>query len=203
MEQEKAIKMTDKDIMASKRVAYCAGMSPEDYKTAKSFFPESTLIDFHNYKATYNAVVEGDCDVAIVPIEKSFAGEVSQVIELLFSGELFINKTVTVDSGKDTIRYAVLSRVETKPAEAANTRFMMMFTVRDETGCLAKAINTISSYGYNMSIMRSRHMKDLPWHYYFYAEAVGDDTTSNGVQMLAAMKDACQSLKVLGRYNAD
>ena len=44
-----------------------------------------------DFKAAYNAVVDGECDVAVLPIENSYAGEVGQTIDLIFSGGLYIN----------------------------------------------------------------------------------------------------------------
>ena len=37
------------------------------------------------------AVVSGECDCAVLPIENSYAGEVGQVTDMLFSGTLYIN----------------------------------------------------------------------------------------------------------------
>ena len=36
-------------------------------------------------------MVSGECDVAVLPIENSYAGEVGQTIDLMFAGGLFIN----------------------------------------------------------------------------------------------------------------
>lgn len=183
----------------AKNVAYCVGMDPKDYAAARSVFPDATMMDFQTYDKTYEAVANGECDVAVVPFEKSFSGEVGHVLDLLFAGDLKVCHAFGFDNGMEVVRYAVISREEVKP-EDGDLWFLMMFTVKDETGSLAKAINIISSYGYNMRILRSRPMKDLPWHYYFYCEAQGDDTTENGKQMLAVMQAACPSVKVLGRY---
>ena len=80
--------------------------------------------------------------------------------------------------------------------------FLLLFTVKDEVGGLAKAINVISAYGFNMRVLRSRPMKNLPWHYYFYAEVEGDDTSENGARMLSALSAACPDMKIAGRYSA-
>ena len=45
-------------------------------------------------------------------------------------------------------------------------------------------------------------MKDLPWHYYFYAEVEGDDSSENGKRMISALRGTCPGLKVVGRYTA-
>ena len=178
-------------------------MDPRDYTVAGNAFPGRTRVAFPNYAKTYQAVVDGECDVCVIPFEKSNSGEIGKVLDMMFAGDLFINKVVTVENESDTVRYAIMSRVEndTVPAGADN-RFMIMFTVKDEPGSLAKAISTLSSYGHNMSIMRSRHMPDLPWNYYFYAEAEGDVTTADGKKMFEDMKKVCQSVKMLGCYEA-
>lgn len=58
---------------------------------AGRIFPESNLVSCRDFKAAYDSVVNGECDAAILPIENSYAGEVGQTIDLIFSGSLFIN----------------------------------------------------------------------------------------------------------------
>lgn len=196
-----ASKSFQKTVMSGQRVAYCGGMDPKDYSVAGDAFPGATRVAYPNYPATYQAVVDGDCDVCVIPLEKSNAGEIGQVLDMMFEGDLFINKMVTVENDDYTVRYAIMSRVENETVrEGADNRFMMMFTVKDEPGALAKAINALSAYGHNMSIMRSRHMRDLPWNYYFYVEAEGDITTETGKKLFDDMKASCQTVKSLGCY---
>ena len=45
-------------------------------------------------------------------------------------------------------------------------------------------------------------MKNLPWHYYFYAEVEGDDRSAEGRGMISALRGVCPSLKVAGHYTA-
>lgn len=187
--------------ISGQRIAYCGGMDPRDYSVAGSVFPGRTRVAYSNYPKTYQAVVDGECDVCVIPFEKSNTGEIGQVLDMMLSGDLFINKVVTVENDTYTVRYAVMSRVENESVpEGKDNRFMLMFTVKDEPGALAKAVTTLSSYGHNMSIMRSRHMPDLPWNYYFYAEAEGDVTTESGKKLFEDMKAVCQSVKSLGCY---
>ena len=196
-----ASKRLQNTMMSGQRIAYCGGMDPKDYSVAGEAFPGRTRVAYPNYAATYKAVVDGECDVCVIPFEKSNSGEIGQVLDMMFNGDLFINKVVTVENSSNTVRYAIMSRVENDTVPAGkDARFMMMFTVKDEPGSLAKAINTLSSYGHNMSIMRSRHMPDLPWNYYFYAEAEGDITTADGKKMVEDMKAVCQFAKSLGCY---
>lgn len=196
-----ASKSFQKTVMSGQRIAYCGGMDPKDYSVAGDAFPGATRVAYPNYPETYQAVVDGECDICVIPFEKSNAGEIGQVLDMMFEGDLFINKIVTAENGDYTVRYAIMSRAENETVmPGADNRFMMMFTVKDEPGALARAINALSAYGHNMSIMRSRHMKDLPWNYYFYVEAEGDVTTETGRKMFEDMKSACQTVKFLGCY---
>ena len=48
-------------------------------------------MSYRDFKSAYDSVVNGEADVAVLPIENSYAGEVGQTIDLIFSGGLFIN----------------------------------------------------------------------------------------------------------------
>ena len=54
-------------------------------------FPEAERIPYKCFADAYHAVSAGECDLAVLPIENSFAGEVGQVADLMFDGDLFIN----------------------------------------------------------------------------------------------------------------
>ncbi len=58
---------------------------------AGRIFPEGTRVSYSDFKAAYDSVVKGESDVAVLPIENSYAGEVGQTMDLIFSGSLFIN----------------------------------------------------------------------------------------------------------------
>lgn len=255
---------------------------------AAKIFPDAARVPYADFASAYAAVENGDCDVAVLPVENSTAGEVGAVIDLMFSGSLVVTgmyglnithhlmgkpgarpediRTVishpqalaqcdgyitahhfkpvqevntalaarTVSEGDDptvaaiaseetaslygltildrnvndvgmnTTRFVVLSRVANLEHENGK-HFILTFTVRNEAGFLAKAVNVIGDFGYNMRCLRSRPMKELLWQYYFYVELEGDLESENGKQMLEALADYCERLKVLGsfRYPAE
>ena len=91
-----------KDVMAISRayqyrmqnglkVAYSGVEGAFAHIAAGRIFPESNRTSCKDFKAAYDAVVSGECDVAVLPIENSYAGEVGQTMDLIFSGPLFIN----------------------------------------------------------------------------------------------------------------
>lgn len=189
-------------LLEGQRIAYCGDEDSADYRAVRQEFPTGICVSYGSYEEAYAAVARGDCDTAVLPFENSYGEEVGRVVDLLFSGELFVNGAFSDTEEQSSARYIVLSATE-RSLDHSNgrTAFLLMFTVKDETGGLAKAINVISAYDYNMRIMRSRPMHDLPWNYYFYAEALGDDTSDNGQRMLNAMRVVCPSVKVAGRYS--
>ncbi|MBQ9068721.1 MAG: chorismate mutase [Eggerthellaceae bacterium] len=272
-------------LMDGQRVAYSGVEGAFAHIAAKRIFPDGATLAYPTFEDAYESVVAGECDLAVLPVENSRAGEVAQVLDLLLAGPLFVNgmyslavvqnllgvpgstlegvRTVVSHQqalsqcrayirahGFDTItaantavaarqiaqagdasvaaiaseqtavlygldvldhdinedksnitRFAVLSRVESTVAQKNDAgAFILMFTVRDEAGGLAKAGNVVSAYGFNMKVLRSRPVPDLPWHYYFYVEAQGSDLSEDGQKMIAALKGACPMVKVVGRY---
>lgn len=73
------------------RVAYSGVEGAFAHIAAGRIFPEGKCVSHSDFKAAYNSVVTGECDVAVLPIENSYAGEVGQTLDLIFSGTLYIN----------------------------------------------------------------------------------------------------------------
>ncbi len=73
------------------KVAYSGVEGAFAHIAAGRIFQNAKRISHSDFKAAYDAVLKGDCDVAVLPIENSYAGEVGQTIDLIFSGGLFIN----------------------------------------------------------------------------------------------------------------
>ena len=73
------------------KVAYSGVEGAFAHIAAGRIFPESSRVSCRDFKAAYDAVLHGECDVAVLPIENSYAGEVGQTIDLIFSGTLYIN----------------------------------------------------------------------------------------------------------------
>ena len=182
------------------RIAYCAGMDPEDYKAASTVAEGAARIDFPNYDKTYEAVVSGDCDACVLPFERSRSGMVPYVMDMFYKGDLSIVKVFKWEANDEVARYAVLSRKENESACEDGSRFMMIFTVKNVQGSLVKAINAISSNGFNIRFLHTRPLNYEEWGYYFYTECDGDDKSAEGQKMLADLNAVCETLKFVGRY---
>ena len=188
------------ELLNVKRIAYCAGMDPEDYKAASFIAPDAVRVDCTNYEKTYEAVVSGDCDACVLPFERSRSGMVPFVMDMFYKGDLSIIKVFKWEANNEVARYAVLSRKENDSACEEGSRFMMIFTVKNVQGSLVKAINAISSNGFNIRFLHTRPLSYEEWGYYFYTECDGDDKSAEGQKMLADLNAVCETLKFVGRY---
>lgn len=267
------------------KVAYSGIEGAFGHIAANKLFQDAEKIAYPDFEGAYNSVVAGTCDVAVLPLENSYAGEVGQVTDLLFSGPLYINGTIalpvtqdllglegaTVDtvkkvvshpqalaqcdafiqehgyeqmsydntalaaqyvaklqdpsvaaiasaesaecyglkvlaerinrSGVNTTRFAVLARSEDRNiCRSHGAHFALMFTVKNEAGSLARALNIIGAHGFNMRTLRSRPMKELLWQYYFYVEAEGNIHGYEGKCMLEELNVCCDKIKCVGSF---
>ena len=249
-------------------------------------FPEAEAVGFSDFADAYRACEGGACDAVVLPIENSYAGEVSAVTDLMFSGSLYVNQVVEVEAVQNllgcpgatregirevvshpqalsqcasyirergyvthgchntaaaaklvaekndptvaaiaseecaklyslevldrrinaasvnTTRFAAFSRSlnPDPPRRNMDRHFILMFTVKNEAGSLAKTLNIIGAHGYNMSCLRSRPMKELMWNYYFYIELDGNVDTSEGRSMMLELGTICDKLKLVGAF---
>lgn len=120
------------------------------------------------------------------------------------AGKLFglnvLEKNVNL-SKTNTTRFLVCTRknnLEVK--DEKSIRSILIFTVRNETGALASAIDIISKHNYNMVTLRSRPMKQHLWQYYFYVEFEGNINSEDGKNMLKDLTVSCDKIKVVGTY---
>ncbi len=78
-------------LLKGMRVAYSGVEGAFAHIAAKQVYPTGQAISYRSFEDAYHAVENGECHCAVLPIENSFAGEVGQVIDLLFSGSLHIS----------------------------------------------------------------------------------------------------------------
>ena len=78
-------------ILEGVRVAYCGTEGAFAHIAACKIFPKAAKIPYTSFKKAYEAVENGECNCAVLPVENSFAGDVDQINDLMFSGNLFVN----------------------------------------------------------------------------------------------------------------
>ncbi len=131
--------------------------------------------------------------------DKSTAAIASGEAARIFGLEV-LEKNIN-QSRSNTTRFAVLTRSPRKYGGAEmGVHTILLFTVRNEAGALARAIDIIGKHGFNMRSLRSRPMKELLWQYYFYVEAEGNIYTDEGKKMMLELEKYCDRLKAVGTY---
>lgn len=78
-------------MMEGLKVAYCGTEGAFAHIAACHLFPTAEKVAFSSFKKAYDAVEAGECDCAMLPVENSFAGDVDQVNDLMFTGNLHVN----------------------------------------------------------------------------------------------------------------
>ena len=73
------------------KIAYSGVEGAFAHIAAGRIFPQGNRVSYSDFKAAYDSVLNGESDVAVLPIENSYAGEVGQTMDLIFSGCLYIN----------------------------------------------------------------------------------------------------------------
>lgn len=99
-------------------------------------------------------------------------------------------------STENTTRFIVIH----KELKEEGNMFQMLFTVKNETGMLANAMNCIAKYEFNMKSIKSRAILNQPWSYYFHVEIEGELKSERASKMLAELNENCSEVKILGAY---
>lgn len=271
-----------------KTVAYYGIEGAFTHTAAERICPNAKKISCKSFEEAYEKVENGECEAAVLPIENSFAGEVGQVSDLMFKGNLYINGVYELQvcqnllgvpgSSLDTIKtvlshqqaldqcaeylfdHGINSRAFDNTAVAAKevadindisigavasaetaelygleviaeninksannitkfalfskdfhydnndetfSSFIMMFTVHNGPGTLAKPLTVLGDYGYSMRVIRSRPVKHINWTYYFYAEVEGKISSENGEKMIKDFENCCTFCKIIGTYKPE
>ena len=272
-------------LMEGMKVAFSGTEGAFAHIAASKLYPTAEKVAFGDFAEAYRAVEKGECDVAVLPVENSYNGEVGQVTDLMFSGSLYVNGMFDLPVTQDLLakpgtkiedirevvshpqafgqcakyierhgftrhefantalaarwvaengdgfvaaigsreaaeifglevldhdinenrsnstRFAIFSRVSNKRiAKDGGVHSILLFTVRNEAGALAQAIDVIGHHGFNMRTLRSRPMKELLWEYYFYVELEGNIQSEKGGMLMEALGEFCDRLKFAGTY---
>jgi len=85
------------------KVAYSGVPGAFAYIAAMRLYPGAELIALSDFEQAYRACERGEADVAVLPFENSFSGEVSSVTDLMFSGTLYVNQVIEVEAEQNLL----------------------------------------------------------------------------------------------------
>ena len=78
-------------LMEGQRVAYSGVPGAFAHIASARIFPDAVCVPYGNFKEAYDSVLNSDCDLAVLPIENSVNGDVTQVMDMAYSGKLYIS----------------------------------------------------------------------------------------------------------------
>lgn len=90
-------------LLQGMKVAYSGVKGAFAYNAAKKMFPDATYVSYLSFNDAYKACEKGECDVCVLPLENSYAGEVGVVMDLMFSGSLYINQVYELEVNHNLI----------------------------------------------------------------------------------------------------
>lgn len=131
--------------------------------------------------------------------DKSIASIGSEESAPLYN--LDVLETEINSNDQNTTRFLVFSN--NPPAaqnQAKDAIFIVMFTVKNIPGSLAKAVQAFGDAGYNMRCLKSHPVKNVPWQYYFYVEVEGSLMNDKGVTLLENLSQVCIDVVSPGFY---
>ena len=131
--------------------------------------------------------------------DKSIAAIASEESGKLYNLEVL--ETQINSNDQNTTRFLVFSKSEPPvPPQDSNTISIVMFTVKNIPGSLAKAVSAFGDSGYNMRSLKSHPVKNVPWQYYFYVEIEGSLINERGTALLNSLEQVCIDVVSPGYY---
>ncbi len=90
-------------LMNGMKVAYSGTEGAFAHIACCKLFPSAQKNGYPDFASAYMAVQNGECDVAVLPVENSYNGEVGQVTDLMFSGSLYVNNITELAITQDLL----------------------------------------------------------------------------------------------------
>ena len=107
------------------------------------------------------------------------------------------------DHAENYTRFHLLRREDAAggEADAAADKMSLAFAIEHRPGTLVAALERLACAGVNLTKIESRPVPGSPWEYVFYVD-VRFDSAERAEAALAALREHCRMVKVLGRYRA-
>jgi prephenate dehydratase len=107
------------------------------------------------------------------------------------------------DHAENYTRFHLLRREDAPAAEKSGVidKMSLAFAIEHRPGTLVAALQRLADAGVNLTKIESRPVPGSPWEYVFYVD-VRFETTAKADAALAALREHCRMVKVLGRYRA-
>jgi prephenate dehydratase len=131
---------------------------------------------------------------------RDVAGIAPELAAEVYGAEVL--QTGVEDHVENYTRFHLL-RQEDAPEEriAGADKMSLAFAIEHRPGTLVAALQRLAEAGVNLTKIESRPVLGSPWEYVFYVD-VRFDSAERADAALAALREHCRMVKVLGRYRA-
>lgn len=165
-------------VMTGIKVAYSGVEGAFAHIAAKRMFKNAEYISFGDFAKAYKATENGECDVCVLPLENSYAGDVGIVMDLMFSGSLFINQVYELEvvhnllakkgTNKSDIKTVIshpqalaqcadyISKNNLKVLEAQNTAIAAKLVAESNDPTIAAIASSDNAELYSLDIVESK-----------------------------------------------
>ena len=157
--------------------------------------PELEVVTFYDTAGSVkHLMAEGLRDVA---------GIAPELAATQYGGEVLI--AGIEDHAENFTRFHLLLRDaadahELRTPEPAN-KMSVAFAIENRPGTLVAALQRLANAGVDLTKIESRPVPGSPWEYVFYVD-VRFDAPDKAETVLAALREHCRMVKVLGTYRA-
>lgn len=78
-------------------IAYSGVEGAYAHIACMKMYKDANYVSYKSFEEAYAACLNGDCDICVLPLENSYAGEVGQVMDLIFNGSLYVNQIIDLE----------------------------------------------------------------------------------------------------------
>ncbi|HEX2501133.1 MAG TPA: prephenate dehydratase [Methylomirabilota bacterium] len=150
------------------------------------FLPDAEVVEMPSTSA---AAEQAALDPTAAAVASELAGQLYRVPALQERIEDYANNVT---------RFLVIGR--RAAGRTGRDKTSILFSIRDEVGTLYRILEPFATARLSLTKIESRPTRRRPWEYVFFVDFEGhrDDPVTQGV--LAAVRERCLFLKVLGSY---
>lgn len=151
------------------KIAYSGVPGAFAHIAAKRIFKDDELVSYRDFQEAYRAVENDICECAVLPIENSYAGEVGQVLDIAFNGNLYVNSVYQLKITQNLLgvkgaSVASIKKVISHPqalAQCENYIKKHGFETEDETNTARAAKNVAKEGDITIGAIASKETAEI------------------------------------------
>ena len=157
-------------------------------------FKQAGTVPFYDTAGSVKHLMEGGL--------RDTAGIAPELAAMEYGAEIVVSGVE--DHAENYTRFHLVRREgagSTGLSAADINKMSLAFAIEHRPGTLVAALQLLAQTGVDLTKIESRPVPGSPWEYVFYVD-VRFDSPGKAEQALAALREHCRMVKVLGRYRA-